>query len=183
MIDFFAGPINFDTIEGILRSQAFLRSSPGIRSPESVTAAALRRANIGDQSIVDDFWHCKDLIYRQVINSRTGVLADYACQLFMRRHLKNIVASDYFNTEEQMFRKIPDLLQLLTSPSFETDIAVQLIEPIKFNARRFYVDSNADFFLRDDELRYRQVKHERILNLPKIAEEPGLAVKKDAKST
>ena len=162
---FFAGPINFDTIEGILRSLAFIRPSPSIPSPEVVTKAALRRDNTRDRDVVDEFWKYKNWIYQNVINSRAGVLADYACQSFMRLHLDGIEKTDYFSTEDQMFRKLPGLMQLLTSPSFEADIVERLDGPIKFKSRRFFVDTYADFFARADKYRYKQDKYERTLHL------------------
>lgn len=162
---FFAGPINFDTIEGILRSLAFVRPNLSIPSPEVVTEAALRRKTIKDREVVDDFWNYKNWIYQNVINSRTGVLADYACQMFMRLHLAGIKKTDYFGTEDQMFRKLPGLMQLLISPSFEADIVERLEVPITFKSRRFFVDTYADFFAREDKHRYKQDKHERTLQL------------------
>ena len=160
---FFSGPINFDTIEGILRSQAFLRPSPSNQCPEAVATAALRREDTRDRRIVDDFWHSKDWIYRHVINSRAGILADYACQLFMRRNPENIKASDYFGSEDQIFRKLPGLLQLLTSPSFESDIFKLLDAPITFSSRRYFVDQDTDFFARRDLQRYRQERRQQLL--------------------
>lgn len=162
---FFSGPINFDTIEGILRSVAFVRPSLSIPSPETVTKAALRRETIKDRNVVDDFWKYKNWIYQNIINSRTGVLADYACRLFMRLHIAGIQKTDYFGTEDQIFRKLPGLLQLLTSPSFEADIVERLEEPVNFKSRRFFVYTNADFFAREDKYRYRQDKYERTLQL------------------
>jgi hypothetical protein len=162
---FFAGPINFDTIEGILRSLAFVRPNLSIPSPEIVTKAALRRETTKDRDVVDSFWNYKNWIYQNVINSRAGVLADYACQYFMRLHLNGIERADYFSTEDQMFRKLPGLIQLLTSPSFEADIIERLQVPITFKSRRFFVDTCTDFFAREDKHRYKQDKHERTLQL------------------
>ena len=162
---FFAGPINFDTIEGILRCQAFVRPSLTIPNPEVVVAAAIRRVNDRDCNIVDEFWGYKDWVYRNVIGSRVGVLADYACQSAMRHHIANIGRSDYFGTEEQIFRKLPGLLNLLVSSSFERDVVRNLDVPIKFTQRRFYVDGKSDFSARDDNRRYRQKRCDGIIGL------------------
>jgi uncharacterized protein len=160
---FFAGPINFDTIEGILRSQTYARPNPNIPSPEAIMEAALRRSSERDRAAVDEFWMYKDQVYRYLINSRTGVLADFACQLYMRQNLNKITVNDYFLTETQMFRKLHGLQKLLTSPLFEAGIMRQLDESILYKMRRFFIDSDADFFKRDDARRYRQIKENRVL--------------------
>jgi len=125
--------INFDTIEGILRSQNYTKPKRNILiSPEKVTKAAIRRANEADRDTVDEFWSYKEQTYRYVVNSHVGILADYACQLYMRRHLDKIALDDYFCTEEQIFRKIPGLRELLTSRTIEADILKLLDKPIRF---------------------------------------------------
>jgi HD superfamily phosphohydrolase len=160
---FFAGPINFDTIEGILRTISYAKPGSRLISPEAVTEAALRRSSDHDRIIVDEFWLCKDTVYHYIINSRTGVLADFACQLFMRRHLDKLTRDDYYLTEAQIFRKLRGLRQLLTSRSFEARVMNELHEKIMYKARRFFIDPSSDFFARDDNARYKQTKHEEVL--------------------
>jgi hypothetical protein len=163
---FFSGPINFDTIEGILRSQSYARPNQNIPSPEAVTEAALKRDSDRDRSLVDEFWLYKDRVYRHIINSHLGVLADFACQYFMRGNLSKITIRDYFVSESAFFQKLPGLRDLLTSRSFEITIMRRLREPIHFRARRFFIDPSVDFFARNDRQRYCQSKEERIL-IPK----------------
>jgi HD superfamily phosphohydrolase len=170
---FFGGPINFDTIEGILRTLTYAKRQSKVLSPELVAEAALRRSSDKDRAIVDDFWLCKDKVYRYVINSRIGVLADFACQLFMRRHLKLLTRKDYFFTEAQIFRKLRGLHQLLTSTSFEAQVTIALKEKLVYKARRFFIDPDADFFERKDSTRYRQTKHEEVL-LPRSIESSNM---------
>jgi predicted ATPase len=160
---FFAGPINFDTIEAILRSQTYARASPNIPSPETVTDAALSRSSDSDRAIVDQFWSYKDQVYRYVINSRSGVLADFACQSFMRRHLNKITPDDYFLSEADMFRKLPGLRELLTGDLFESEAMRILDTSIIYKVRRFFVDPMADFFDRDDSGRYKQTKDDQVM--------------------
>ncbi len=160
---FFDGPINFDTIEGIFRSYSYVRRSPTILNPETVVEAAIRRESQSDCDTVDSFWAHKNQIYKYVINSRAGVLADFACQLFLRRHLHDVSAEDYFGTEPQIFRKLPGLRELLISRSFENDIMRQLDRPIAYKARNFFIDSSGDFFARQDHRRYRQRRIEHFL--------------------
>jgi uncharacterized protein len=160
---FFTGPINFDTIEGILRTQKYATPNANMPSPEAVTEAAIRRATKRDRELVDQFWSYKDRVYRHVINSRQGVLADFACQMFMRRHLTELSAADYFTTESHIFRTLRGLRELLTSRSFESEVRRHLDRPILYKARRFFVEPSADFFAREDRARYQQTKEDRLL--------------------
>lgn len=155
---FFNGPINFDTIEGIMRAWAYTKPSPNILSPVSITQAALWRSTEWDRRAVDEFWSYKDRVYHLVVNSRLGVLADFACQWFMRLNLDVMGLDDYFATEDQIFQKLPGLRNLLMSRSFEIKIAQYVDRPISYTARRFNVEPHADFFARDDTARYRQSK-------------------------
>jgi hypothetical protein len=107
---------------------------------------------------VDQFWQEKDLVYRHVINSTAGILADQVCQSFLYQNLKAIDAVDYFTTEEQLFRKLPGLRQLLTNPNFTSLAAAHVPETISFKRRLFFVDESVDFFERNDRARYLQTR-------------------------
>ena len=176
---FFGGPINFDTIEGILRAEAYARRRPHIAGPEIVLDAAMRRASDNDRIVVDEFWMQKDRIYRHLINSRRGVLADFACQLFMRRNINKLEPGDYFTTESLIFRKLPGLRQFLTRRSFESDIMLLLDRPIDFKVRRFYIDLSGDFFKRQDTIRYRQNKVDFILRPERAGPEAPAEVEQE----
>lgn len=160
---FFVGPINFDTIDGILRVHAYKKPNPVMPNPEAITEAAIQRSNDADRALVDQFWSYKNLIYQRVINSRLGVMSDFACRMFMLRHLKEVTKCDYFTTEEKIFRKLPGLYHLLASSSFESDLAQHVDSPIRYEVRKFFIDSSMDFFAHDDKGRYRQSKEVRFL--------------------
>jgi len=159
---FFAGPINFDTIEGILRSQTYEKPAPRL-SPETVMLAAIRRAGEADRIAVDEFWLYKDIVYGNIINSEKGMLADALCQDLMRRHLDRFGPADYLVSERSLFAKLPELRDMLTAPHFEQRARAALTSPLRARTRRFYTDQGVDFFARDDEARYRQARSERIL--------------------
>jgi HD superfamily phosphohydrolase len=160
---FFGGPINFDTIEGILRAHAYTQRKSNFTNPEIVLEAAINRKTERDKSVVDEFWSYKDRVYRHFINSRMGVLADFACQEFMRKFIKKINEKDYYTTELQLFRKLPGLRELLTSRSFELDVKTLFDQQVAYKSRRFFVDVTGDFFKRQDNYRYRQTKNDCIL--------------------
>lgn len=60
--EFFSGPINFDTIEGILRTRTF-GNAPTTFAPDVVVEAAINRSSPTHQEIVDQFWLYKDQVY------------------------------------------------------------------------------------------------------------------------
>ena len=156
---FFHGPINFDTMEGICRSYRYLHTRRAIPSPEDIILAALNRKVEEDRETVDQFWMRKGEVYRYLIGSRKGVLADLACQAHLRRHVKHIGIEDYFRTERNIFRKLPGLRELLSSPLMEQKATELVSGPIYHVRRTYYIDQSADFFHWEDAARYRQKKH------------------------
>ncbi len=164
---FFGGPINFDTIEGILRSHTYDPAAPRL-SPETVVLAATRRADSADRDRVDEFWRCKDMVYGHIINCEAGMLADAVCQDAMRRAIGRFSREDYFSTERRLFAKLPQLRALLTGPEFEREARRVLAGPLRARTRRFFTDPTSDFFARDDKARYRQKRSERILEVTEL---------------
>jgi len=73
--DLFSHPVNVDTIDGIFRSAALAGLTPGVSARE-VTAAAFLRSDDGRFSVLDAFWSLKDRVYRELIHSPLGVMAD-----------------------------------------------------------------------------------------------------------
>jgi HD superfamily phosphohydrolase len=174
---FFSGPINFDTIEGILRTRTF-GNAPATFAPDVVVDAAINRSSAIHQEIVDQFWEYKDQVYRHVINSSLGILADHACQVFARRNLTSLVAADYFATEEAIFHKLPGLRQLLTRTDFASEAAKYFSEKIHYKARRFLINRAANFFARDDSTRYFQTREHMTLNIKDVRNGTIIAQKK-----
>ncbi|MBB3313462.1 hypothetical protein FHT78_005254 [Rhizobium sp. BK196] len=163
---FFSGPINFDTIEGIMRSRSYAaRETWSLVSPEAILDAAVRRETTSDRDKVDGFWEYKDQVYRHVINSPLGILADKACQLLMERHIGQFGPQDYFSTERTAFSKIPGLHKLLKASNFPRAVSDLIDGPVPFKERRFVVDKGGDFHNREDSQRYRQTKQPRELPL------------------
>ena len=159
---FFSGPINFDTIEGILRSYSYIARSPQIPNPHYVVDAAMRRLSVRDRDVVDQFWHYKDRVYRSIVNSRDGLVADYLCQLTVFANAKSLSVEDYFLTDERFFHHVPGLKEVLASTAISR-LAAAIPEDVVFSReRRFYVDSQFDFFLRDDR-RYQQTRRSKQL--------------------
>lgn len=166
---FFHGPINFDTIEGILRSHMYVRQSSTVPNRYAVTKAAVERANENDRRAVDQFWKCKGWVYENVINSREGVLSDFVCKFFLRRNLDSVGRDSYYETEAALFRKLPGLRELLTGSGFHDEVMHIIDEPVCYRSRHYHIDQNGDFFTRqDDDIRYRNSRSDCCLVL-----EPG----------
>lgn len=168
-IAFFSGPINFDTIEGILRTRTF-GNAPAAFAPDVVVDAAINRSSAVHQAIVDQFWEYKDQVYRHVINSSLGILADQICQVFARANLARLGAVDYFATEDALFQKLPGLRKLLTRSDFASEAAKYFPQTIHYTARRFLINSTCNFFARDDA-RYFQTREQMSLSVGSARDE------------
>jgi hypothetical protein len=154
----FTSPINFDTADAIFRAQIYARPKTILPSPERVIEAVIHRRDESDCRTADEFWNYKDQVYRTLINSRSGVFADFACQVYMKRNIDRLSADTYYATEEELFQKLGGLKELLVSRSFESLLAREVDTPVVYSARRFVIDDGADFFARDDRRRYVQQK-------------------------
>jgi len=163
---FFSGPINFDTIEGVLRSLSYVNPVSNSLSPVTVVMASLNRSNAQDRRIVDEFWHRKHDVYNTIINSRSGVLADAISQSMMVDNIKKINPGDYYKSEANLFTKLKGLREILMSHSFEQSAVSEIRTEVHFSARHFWVDESANFFERCDVARYRQKKEKRVLRIP-----------------
>ena len=163
---FFSGPINFDTIEGILRSCTYLH--PAVLNPGTVTEAAITRESRKDRDIVDTFWKYKETVYGNIVNSEEGILSDSVCQLFLRRHPEHIHLDCYYGTENGLFRRLPGLRELLTCETFRKDVAPMLDGAIHYRSRHYYIDEAGDFFARQDEARYRHDRTGCTLSVEKV---------------
>ena len=162
---FFHGPINFDTIEGILRSHMYVRQSSTVPDRYTVTKAAVERANDNDRRAVDQFWKCKGWVYENVINSPAGILSDFACKFFLRRNLGRIGRGSYFGTEPELFRKLSGLRELLTSRGFNDDVVRMIDEPVYYRRRHYHINPEGDFFSRQDDVRYQHIRSDHPLAL------------------
>jgi uncharacterized protein len=155
---FFSGPINFDTVEGILRSRMYVRPDPIIPSPEAVIEAAYNRSSASDLSIVDEFWSSKDTIYRHLINSQAGIFADSISREVMKENITKFSATDFFATENDIFNKVPVLRASLDREALGFRKFHDVDRSTSYTARRFSVNDSADFFKRDDQNRYQQTR-------------------------
>ena len=165
---FFAGPINFDTIEGILRSRQYLKPGANAFTPEAVLMAAINRTSKADANVVDRFWSYKDDVYRFLIRSERGVLADHICQHFAEKAIHRLSKVDYFSSEQNFFKKVPEVRKFLKSRVARRAEMLPKGESVPYKLRSFHVHSASDFFSREDCNRYRQEKIDGVLSIPSL---------------
>lgn len=164
--EIFNHEINIDTIEGILRSCTYLFNNPKFRPPHDVLNALVNR-NIETLPILDSFWKLKGDVYHQLINSKTGVLADYICQDYMRTNKPSFFEEYYYSTERQLEKYHPLLFSNLRKlTSVEPRQLLPNTSEIIFNNRNFLINSDVllDSVWAIDK-RYTQTKNKKIFQL------------------
>lgn len=162
----FGGPINLDTIEGIMRTYTYISGHKSGPSPADIVRATVRRQSDGDQRLVDEFWLRKDIAYRLVINSPGGVLADAVSQFFMSKYIRNFCPADFYRGERALREKVPGLVSFLRERYFEYRAFELLDICIEFTDRAYFIDEGIDFFGRNDMARYAHKRQKRFLRRP-----------------
>lgn len=101
--DLFNSPINIDTIDGIHKTLKYCGNSDALFNKFTVASAAFVsdfqcENNASRVSHLDRFWMYKDFVYKNVINSGIGALADYYSKMFFN---DNDVKEEHFTSKEQ----------------------------------------------------------------------------------
>jgi hypothetical protein len=167
----FSSPINPDTIEGILRSREYISLPATHLDPVRVLHAATFRATHLQEGVVDDFWKIKDEMYHLFIRSPAGVLCDFIFADIIGK-IQDLSPSDFYAAESDLFKRAPLLTQILDSGFDVHKLREHLPASIEYVERRFFVDGAGDFFKREDQVRYRQVKKAGNLNCNEVQGEP-----------
>lgn len=113
----FGGPINFDTVEGILRAANVSKANITLQ-PETVIDAALSVMKLDENAerslnVVDEFWSIKSLMYTQVVRGSIGVMSDYKCQIYFDSHKDEFSADVFGWSEKKIAKKFPELFLML----------------------------------------------------------------------
>ena len=165
---FFSGPINFDTIEGILRARTYLRMQKLGLTPIKVMKAAIARSNPESQDVIDGFWTSKHEVYSLVIRSKRGAFYDALFQEIARRHLDQLTVEDFYTTESTLFRKIPMLRDVLDRQNMVKVARHVLPSKLHYSVRKFHTDETVPFMMGADAKRYRQSKSQSSLTVEDI---------------
>jgi len=158
---FFSGPINFDSIEGVMRTRQYIKNAVTATSPITLLLAAMRRETSRDEDIVDSFWCTKKNVYQLAVQSYKGLASDSICQSIAMSFADRLSDSDYFLTDRGLFSKIPEVKDAIVSFAKMGQYAGFLCSDKEYKSRNFFIDSSGDFFRRQDSQRYRQEKIKR----------------------
>lgn len=117
----FGGPINFDTIEGVLRTANY-GPKPVIQlAGLTVVEAALDIVN-GNHSMValrtlDQFWQLKGLMYTQLVRGGIGVVSDFKCHQYFQENKDRIDPAQFGWSDTAFKQKHPELFVWLENES------------------------------------------------------------------
>lgn len=150
----FKSPINIDTIDGILRLYTYFYPVTFCLRPEELLNSLII-TNGCNTKILDQFWLLKNTIYKNFINSKFGLTADYIAKKYMEKHIKKFSAEQYFMGESE-FKKIHSSL----FKTFKTRLnSIGIISnwgscKIKYSDRKYMINesisvyNNKDIYLR-----------------------------------
>ncbi|MGN5076928.1 HD domain-containing protein [Aeromonas veronii] len=104
--DIFCSPINIDTIDGIHKTLKYCSNSDVLFNKFTVASAAFldnfkSNNNESRTVLLDKFWTYKDFVYKHVINSGVGALADHYSKVFFNEN--NVQEELFISREESLF--------------------------------------------------------------------------------
>lgn len=108
----FAGSINFDTLDGITRSRAFMKPRA---APRAMLNAVRNWAKTGNAPLseFDAFWMLKHDVYTLLIGGARGRLMDAVAQAYMRANVDEFDATDFERSEGTLRKRHPQLFEML----------------------------------------------------------------------
>lgn len=122
--DLFSSPFNIDTIEGICRSQRYLKRQDTTLDPIAVAYAAFIDTSEERYAWLDAFWQQKNTVYNKLILTGAGLLADQYSQHYFDKN--DMEEADLFATETDWKNKYQELFDNLNSISSKKDIPASM---------------------------------------------------------
>ncbi|MCK5311625.1 MAG: HD domain-containing protein [Desulfobacteraceae bacterium] len=101
--DIFNSPINVDTIDGIYRSLKYINKNKGINK-RKITKASFGTMQENDESILDEFWKNKNLVYKLLITNGICSVADHISREYFEDN-KNRLDESFFYKKESSLTK------------------------------------------------------------------------------
>lgn len=171
LANMFLGPVNFDTVEGILRGANYRLPAGLLRYSASNVVDAMVAVSTGQDrglalQVMDDFWQLKGLIYSQFVRGTVGVVSDFKCQAFFNAHRHLVSPSQFFWTDSLFKQSFPTLFRWLQEDAMPA-VDVPLHSSIPYVRRTFTVDTSVDPSLSPASFmgtRYRQKKTSAVLD-------------------
>lgn len=138
--ELFAYGINIDTIEAILRCKTYMKGADkyDIPAPSAILSAYINRTDNDSQDTLDYFWKLKQEVYRGLINSREGVIADYVCKKYMEANINNFSVDHFYLTEDNLFEEHMEILKDLQNETY--CYIIDLVSKYKYTVRNFSIN-------------------------------------------
>ena len=159
--ELFSRSINVDTIEGITRSATYIYRRPVVMNPVSIIDA-LVRLGVQSQDLLDDFWTLKNEVYSKLIQSRTGLLADFICKRYVENNVSSFDSSYYYGKDSELRSDHSYLFEALHAFGRRGIISPEIVrdgEDMSFKRREFFIDKSVVLKkYRDLDRRYLQRK-------------------------
>ncbi|MES2950458.1 MAG: HD domain-containing protein [Pseudomonadota bacterium] len=159
----FKGPINFDTVEGILRAASYVPLKHGLQATALIdaTISVMRGDDQAEDSVrkLDEFWRLKGLIYNQVVRGRIGVVSDFKCQSFFSSHKEKFTPEHFSLDDEAIAEVFPALFEWLRESAYPE--TCRLEANIPYLKRNFLIHSDFSGLRSGNQYlfqRYRQAK-------------------------
>lgn len=172
----FAGSINLDTLDGIVRSRAFMKPRA---APCDMPRAVRRWAQTGRAPLseFDEFWMLKHDVYTLLIGGARGCLLDAAARAYMRANIDAFDATDFERSDvtfRRRHRRLFDVLKLIANQraSLKDNLPGNLMKDevvIKYREFKVRKDKVSDEPGRLDE-RYIQSKSTRRVSIEELVE-------------
>lgn len=131
--DVFNSKINIDTIDGIHKSLAFVNILNGYDKYALVESAFLNNVQ-GQVSRLDDFWAAKDFVYKKIITSGIGAIADHISKEYFFDNLKKLNCRYFYKPESALLKGRTPIFKHFTN-------RLKGISPVNDLGEHNYVDT------------------------------------------
>lgn len=158
--DLFSSPLNIDTIDGIIRSHAYLTGFRSTQCRLSIAKAAFGESLPSRLNILDSFWDMKHRVYSNLINNEYSLISDKASEFFFYEQSdfkeNEIYCSErsWQQRHKALFQSFNSLMKERLKPSWvnETNVA--------FTYREYYLNRD-----KTDHSRFACLKEKRLRKL------------------
>jgi hypothetical protein len=165
--------MNLDTIEAIARCCLFSNGPVPVSPTQFVDAIA--NGSTFPVDMADRFWTIKDSIYKTLILSTSGLVADNLAQQYMMSFAAKFKAEDFYLDDTQLRKRHAALFAIFTHLRSRSSLQEHPIHSFNYDveieasSRKFSINPVAKVYSsRDLQTRYRQTKTKRSVSLKSI---------------
>lgn len=135
-----SGPINVDTIDGVIRVHAYLPKTEQYKQAPKALDVVEGLFDVEKHYILDLFWGLKNCVYKDIINTEINLYADKVTQSYVLENDKNISLDEFYWSETKFKKKHSLLFEQLNT------IKTKNIpnKPIEYNQRLYTVDNSLE---------------------------------------